>query len=342
MATQFLPTTSLDRFIKDIAGRRDVVAPVDRDGTTLLSKVEGVESLNLESAALPVVPPKDVFFPQTQVLLRYKTKPTLQIEREGLTGRPLVLFGVKPCDVRSFELLDKVFAQGQFVDASYIERRANTAVIAIGCGKALPTCFCTSMGASPAQAQGADIFLFPFGEGYAVDVQTPRGQDLLDEAAISLNELDTSSLEELAKVKDSAVGSVSLHVDASGVSESLEGLFESEYWKKVSERCIGCGVCSYVCPTCHCFDIQDVSEGNDGYRMRCWDCCMFSDFTRMAGGHNPRPSKSERVRQRFMHKLLYFHVNNNELACVGCGRCLSKCPGGSDITEVIEEVKAGV
>ena len=123
------------------------------------------------------------------------------------------------------------------------------------------------------------------------------------------------------------------------LSTKLKGMFEHPIWDEVSKPCMGCGTCTYVCPTCYCFDIGSDNHGAEGTKFRCWDSCMFSDYARMAGGHDPRPSKKERVRNRYMHKLSYFNERYGTTLCVGCGRCVSKCPSGMDITDFINKVQ---
>ncbi|MEI3338955.1 MAG: 4Fe-4S dicluster domain-containing protein [Eubacterium sp.] len=114
-------------------------------------------------------------------------------------------------------------------------------------------------------------------------------------------------------------------------------MFDHPIWDEVTRACIGCATCTYVCPTCYCFDIDSDNHGAEGTKYRCWDSCMFSDYRRMAGGHNPRPTKKERVRNRYMHKLSFFHERYGQLLCVGCGRCVEKCPAHMDITMFIDK-----
>jgi ferredoxin len=134
-------------------------------------------------------------------------------------------------------------------------------------------------------------------------------------------------------------GSFKIKFNGEGVPEKLKTMFESEIWDEIARKCVNCGACTYLCPTCHCFDINQEVRGEDGVKYRCWDSCMFGDYTQMAGGHNPRPGKKERVRNRFMHKLCFFPERYNMLLCTGCGRCLENCPVQMDITSVIKRVQ---
>ncbi len=130
-------------------------------------------------------------------------------------------------------------------------------------------------------------------------------------------------------------------LDVSQLREKTEALWDDEYWEKISLPCLGCGICTYVCPTCHCFDIVDVGSARDGERYRCWDSCMYSDFTLMASGENPRSTKRERIRNRYFHKFSTFPSRyETAYACVGCGRCLVHCPGGVEITRIIKDILA--
>jgi len=227
---------------------------------------------------------------------------------------------------------------GDPVDEAYRRRRDNTTVIALGCKDPDETCFCQTFDIDPAKAPGADILAIDTGNDLVLIAQTSKGEDLFT----ALNGLlaEATSGDE-NKVKDAQEKANELYVTSAsvqGVMEKLDGMFEDPYWDKLYKRCIACGTCTFVCPTCHCFDIQEYAAGNHGERIRCWDACMFADFTQMAGGHNPRPTQKERVRQRFMHKLNYFPHQHGDYACVGCGRCVRKCPVNLDILEVIQEV----
>ena len=131
-------------------------------------------------------------------------------------------------------------------------------------------------------------------------------------------------------------------VDAKGVPEILGTIFEADYWKKVSMRCLGCGTCTYVCPTCYCFDIQDEKGLLKGRRARMWDSCMYPEYTMHTSGHNPRPARMNRIRNRVYHKFKYYHDNFDVNLCIGCGRCVEKCPVNIDIIEIVSDVKEGV
>ena len=189
----------------------------------------------------------------------------------------------------------------------------------------------------PCDGKGTDLMFTELGDKYYVKSIQKRKQPGRSTASISTKGIQTGwpGKKNRKKIEDS------LREGGPGrVKQVLDENFELPYWDKVFKKCLGCGICTYVCPTCHCFDIFDYVTGEfTGDRFRCWDSCMFPDFTLMAGGHNPRPSRKERVRNRFMHKLKYHLDRYNLDGCVGCGRCISKCPVNIDITQIIKDLK---
>jgi len=281
-----------------------------------------------------VKPPKDVLFPNVERMYLYKSAGRDSYIKEIVpedTGK--VLFGIRPCDVRSIESMDKVFYTKTYVDSYYAKRREHVTIVAIGCTHPERTCFCDSMGIDPNYAPSADVMVNVSDDmdepSYVLEALTDKGKALTD----AISELDRKT--EAAPVKNV---SCTLRISkADDLDRKLSHMFEHPIWDKVSKGCIGCGTCTFVCPTCYCFDIDNENYGSEGCKYRCWDSCMFSDYTRMAGGANPRPTKKERLRNRYMHKLSYFNERYGETLCVGCGRCIANCPSHLDISEFIEK-----
>ena len=272
-------------------------------------------------------PPKDILFPKTEKMYAYKSGQDAQV-KEIHEDRKQILFGIRPCDVESITRLDQVFSEKEFRDEFYLRKRANATLIAIACEKPQRTCFCDSMGLSPNAAPSADVLLSDNGDSYGVTAQTDKGKEIVER------------LKSVLKKGDGKPGKAACTLKAKmddKTSEKLSVMFENPIWEKVTRACIGCATCTYVCPTCYCFDISTECRGNEGVNFRCWDSCMFSEYSRMAGGHNPRPSKKERLRNRYLHKLSYFKDRHGSQLCVGCGRCVGKCPAHLDITEFIDQ-----
>ncbi len=328
--------SDLGQWLDTIAEEYELIGPTEEDEVVQFRPVKSSSELNLEYAN-SLVPPKSLFFPPVEGLFSYQKRgEEIKLEQTKPLEKDRVVVGIRKCDVESLLLLDKVFCQ-DLVDASYKERRDRTVLIGLACPTPpRSTCFCTSFGIDPLSAEGTDILLTGVEEVYLVDVVTDRGKELVELSAdlfISLSEEEARELQpppvEMPKM------------DLEKLGEKLDGLWEDELWDKLSLPCLGCGICTYVCPTCHCFDIADVGSTADGVRYRCWDSCMYKDFALMTSGVNPRPTKSERIRNRYFHKFSTFPSRyGTGYACVGCARCLVHCPGGVEITEVIEEILA--
>ncbi len=316
--------TLLDSFAKEAR----TFAPVNANGVIKFLPWKGEGEVDLRENAL--LPPKDLLFPQTEVMYRYTAKGLLgDITEVAATAEKQVIFGIRPCDVKSLSMMDDVFLTKGYEDDYYKSKRENTILVSLGCSEPQPTCFCTSMGIDMTEAADADVVMYDLGDRLALEAKTEAGENLLNGAA----GLEDGSAEKPA-AKD-----CQLQADAEGLAEKLAQMFQHPYWDDLGRTCIGCGTCTYLCPTCHCFDIRRKNIGDQGFQFRCWDSCMFSEYTRMAGGHNPRPSKKERVRNRFLHKLQYFPERYGKVACVGCGRCVAKCPVNMDITRIIAELR---
>ena len=285
---------------------------------------------------------KDIFFPQVETLLAFKRAGKhLEIEAPELANAPTIAFGVRACDARSFELLDKVFLKAP-VDAYYAARRKACTLIGLGCSAPEETCFCGTFGID-ATKPATDVATWLVGDELYWEAQTEKGAAL----TATLNELleevsDTAPVaEQQAATKEilQALPLGNFKIAAKIPADELK-TFKSAVWEKISAGCMSCCSCTYVCPTCHCYDIRDYDvDDSQTQRFRCWDSCMNRDFTKMAGG-NPRKTKVERFRQRYMHKLVYFPENNDgAFACVGCGRCLSKCPVNLNIVKVAKALE---
>lgn len=327
----------LPEILQALAAESRLYVPAASDGVVNFALWQ--DELEVALGALNVlVPPKKFFFPQTETVLKYELGEDLLLEDFACkAGEPTVLFGVRPCDVASFAMMDKVYL-GDPVDEAYRRRREGTTVVALGCGDPDETCFCQSFDLDLAKAPGADVLTIDTGDELVLIAQTSKGEDLLKKLNGLLTEASSGDENKVMDAQEKAKEGYVTSVNVPGMKEKLDGMFADSYWDALYKRCIGCGTCTFVCPTCHCFDMQEYATGNRGERIRCWDACMFSDFTQMAGGHNPRPSQKERVRQRFMHKLNYFPHQHGDYACVGCGRCVRKCPVNLDILEVITMV----
>jgi len=328
-----LDKSKLQELLKLLGTDRRLVAPVVDKLGTVFSEITDPSLVCLE-AVNTNLSPKEVVFPQWETLYTFKGD---QVDKAELQIEETVLFGVRPCDARAFELLDRVFTWDGVNDPYYLKRREKTLVVALACNAPGEACFCTSVGGSPAGESGADVLGFDLGDCLLLRALTDRGETLLDSAS----SLTKAATKEENKAAQNAATEAEKLLKPVAVPEDLAALkesFDAEMWKELGLKCLGCGVCAYACPTCHCFDITDEMRKGVGRRVRSWDTCAFSLFTLHGSGHNPRTTQDARYRQRVLHKFLYCRENFGEAFCVGCGRCISSCPAGLDLRAVLERL----
>lgn len=275
---------------------------------------------------------KNVVFPKVENLLFYtNTQSETTITDVDLTRIPeVVLWGAHPCDNAAFDTLRSIFCRDT-KDEFFAKRLEKLVVIGLSCHKSDDYCFCTSVGLTPNSSKGSDILLTRLSGGdYQAEILTEKGETIVN----SFKELF-----ETVSGEKTDITTVAQKFSHEQVTAKLAGAFEHPFWIENSLRCIGCGACAYVCPTCACFDIQDETKGKEGKRYRSWDSCGFGLFTLHTSGHNPRHVQSQRWRQRILHKFSYMPENNESIGCVGCGRCSSGCPVDMNIAEQLEALQ---
>ena len=310
-----------------LAEGREVYVPGEVRGIRQFKRWEGEEPIL--TGENTVLPPKDILFPKTEKMYTYKTGETTEIN-EVIEAPARAIFGLRPCDLQSIDRMDSVFLREGYVDTFYARRRANSLTVAISCPGAGENCFCESMGIDPNAAPQADIFLAADAEDcYIVTAQTEKG-------AAEVEKWREYLIADGDGFRKETHCSLAVAMSPA-VSEFLPKFFNDDaFWEEFSAPCLHCGTCAYVCPTCYCFDISQANTGDEGIAFRCWDTCMASDYNQNAGGHNTRPTKKERLRNRYLHKLSYFYDRHDKELCVGCGRCITKCPAHLDIAEFID------
>ena len=332
----------LPELFRKITQTQELYLPVENRGQVNYAPWSEDAKVNLDTLKT-VKSAKDAFFPQSENLYTcYRDGKKISITPQALKDQQFVVFGMKACDLRGVEVLDKVFL-AEPVDTFYAARREHGTIVAMACHEPEDSCFCKAFGIDCADPK-ADVTIWMAGEILYWKAGSEKGEaltelvkELLTEAADGEEKVEKEQNRIHQMVE--ALPYMQLSLEGWG-GDVLEEKFNSPLWEKLYRPCLACGTCTFVCPTCQCYDIKDYDTGHGIQRYRCWDSCMYSDFTMMAHGNN-RNSQMQRFRQRFMHKLVYFPANNDGMySCTGCGRCVEKCPQSLNIVKVIKAFAA--
>ncbi len=327
---------NLNALYAAIAAENDLFLPVKTAGQTNFGLYTEAAEVDIDTLKT-VKSGKDIFFPQSETLYKVRREEgKFAIAGETPRQTPFVVFGIRGCDVRALAVLDKVFLSDP-VDSYYAARRQMGTIVTLACGKPATSCFCKVFGVDCAEPEG-DVVTWLVGDTLYWEAKTKKGEQLTEKLAGFLEKADDAAVEaEKAAIRAivEKLPYANLSLEKWGAA-AADANFDSPIWEEMFKPCLACGTCTFVCPTCQCYDIKDYTTGNGVQRYRCWDSCMYSDFTMMAHGNN-RTSQMQRFRQRFMHKLAYFPANNQGMfSCVGCGRCVDKCPSHLNIVKVIK------
>jgi len=314
-----------------------VFAPVKTDGVVRFQEVADPAQVSLDYSNSNV-PPKELMFPETETLFRYRLGGTDLDVANPAEGPKRVIFGIRPCDAQAFSIVDNLYGW-DFPDPYFQGRRANTVLVGLACADPCANCFCPSVGGSPASEDNVDAMMFDLGDTIYLKGLTDRGEEIASAISGAVEAAGDAEKKAAAGQAEEASGKIQRSIDTSGIPEKLPSLYDHPFWEQFSDRCLGCGICTFLCPTCHCFDIQDEVEQFDCRRARMWDTCMFSEYSLHTSGHNPRPTRKERTRNRISHKYSYFPTKFDVIACVGCGRCINYCPVNIDILDILEKSK---
>lgn len=292
-----------------------------------------------------IISPKKIIFPQREIFFEFGPEKSQDFKlKENLPEeKPIVIFGVRPCDARALILMDRVFG-GDMKDPYYWRRRDATTLVGLSCHTPpSENCFCLSVGGSPFSSEGLDILLSQIDDSFVVQSFTQKGEQLIRSAESIFKPINENDMKSVHKASQAAEKKLERQIsNCREIPEKIKNMFDTEFWTEESMSCIRCGICTYLCPTCHCFDMNDEVASSfplKGKRIRTWDNCQFPDFTMHSSGHNPRPDRASRLRQRILHKFQYFFEIHREFQCTGCGRCVSQCPVGIDIIEILNKVK---
>jgi len=354
MAIKFLKSNALPALLEALAKNARVVAPIKTNGVVQFQPWRPGQEVELD-VLLAKQSPKEFVFLQTETYLRFAYDKI--IPEEGATGpdgEPALpqqtiqvepqneapaqaIFGLRPCDARGFAQMDRVFGGygGFYYDPLYNARREATTLLAVTCNNPRSTCFCTAIGGCPAGQESVDALFTEIEGGFVVEPLTKKGEAAMAAAGGLLTDATDGQVSAANETKLEATGKVDVPFTLDGVRDALHDNIEDPRWRDLAMRCISCGTCTYVCPSCYCFSVNDEIVETKGERYRCWDNCFNPLYTEETSGHNARAEKVKRFRNRFSHKFWYYPDKYDSLLCSGCGRCIMNCPTRIDIREVI-------
>lgn len=350
MERYILPKTDLNLWVELMLKSYQVFAPSRVHQEIFFSPLSTPPELDLDlltgAAVLPYLPPKDIVFPQSEVMFYYSRKgEELKLTvPEGKFGSS-VLLGIRSCDTSGMNWMDK-FYQEKFNDFYYLNRRNNLTLVTIACNQPVKNCFCVCCEGGPfldPERDNFDLHLVDLKESYLVECKSEKGKELLDLNPRLFSRPD-SEIGEIRFQLEQKSREMFLPEPTSYMSAAIRRITSNavppEVWTELGERCFDCGGCTFVCPCCSCFGVGYLAEGEKGCHYRYWDSCDYSGFTREVSGHNPRGEKGERFKRRFFHKLSYQYMKKDgRIGCVGCGRCITACPGEVGMPTVAEKIR---
>ncbi|MBU0674426.1 MAG: 4Fe-4S dicluster domain-containing protein [Proteobacteria bacterium] len=326
-------------FLRKLAKEYRIIAPVkNRHGDTLFTPVTDLDNDEIDLTNQPQNSIKSFLFPQTEVIATYQssTPDDYTFTEPEPSFPPTIFFGVRPCDLSAILYMDVIFLKGK-KDPFFLDKRRNSLLIGLNCTAPFANCFCNATNSGPFLEFGFDLQFTDLGDRFMVETGRSSGERLIEDRP----QFFTPSTEKDSQARYQSFLEARggfhrpVHLDQT-LKKLAKGEVDESVWSFLSERCQDCGGCAYVCPTCTCFTISDQPlSPTNGERLRSWDACTFSGFTRMAGGHNPVHRATGAIRQRFLHKLLYDVKQHGRTSCVGCGRCVGICFGGTDIVRFI-------
>jgi sulfhydrogenase subunit beta (sulfur reductase) len=329
-----LSADELGRLVTEWAKSGAVYAPVQVKDWTEFRRIKTLEQADL-SRVNTKLSARGLIFRQCETMFRFETsQPDKAQEAEQPEAQ--VVLGVRPCDAAGIAVLDKFFSGQGENDTYYKRRRDRTTLVGLSCNAPADTCFCSAVGGSPAGTRGLDLLLTDIGGRYLAEPLTDKGAALVK----GMPEASAPDMAKKAELAVKAAAAITERIDTKRLKGLLDTADSNPIWEELSLPCVNCGACTFVCPTCHCFDITDETRKGKGTRIRVWDTCQSCMYSQHASGHNPRQTHASRFRNRVMDKFRYTVDLIGEVSCVGCGRCIRECPAGVDIRETVERLTA--
>ena len=319
--TKLIKKADLQGLLEHLSANRTLVGPVDTGKVVEFRPATPSEVLTDDRVSYKSI--KEFYFPQVERMFTFAGGEVADnIEIPGF-----LIFGARPCDLEALRVMSKVFMDGKYVDPFFQRHFDANLVIGVGCLSVKPGCFCHQLGIDKEFSDFCDMMLIDTGESYSIEHLSEKTKEALSGYSKELN------CDNTRKANPSEMQQIAFNLEAPDGA-----YFDLIDWEETVQTCLGCGLCSFICPTCHCFDFKDVQEKGQVNRYKCWDSCIYPKFTLHASGHNPREHLSERYRQRVLHKFKYVPTNVELIACTGCGRCIRSCPVGINIEAIAKQV----
>jgi sulfhydrogenase subunit beta (sulfur reductase) len=336
-----LEKRNLDLFIKNLSKKMKVVAPCKKgEKNYVFAEISSADEIS-ENYIPTILPPKKYFMPQREKIIEFSMDGNLSAPCEK---EKLAIFGVRTCDLSGIQCLNIVFNEKP-IDCNFLMRKENIFIIGIECNKYCDEYASCAVVNSYLPNGGYDLFFTDIGEKYVINVNTQEGEDIIE--AMKLPAASSNDMIALDKVREEKkkIFKNEINIDSSKIPQILEKAYNSKIWDEIGNKCVSCGNCTNVCPTCYCFDMDDKInlDLKTGERIRTWDSCQFETFAKVAGGENFREERSLRQRHRVYRKFKFPVDKYNRFFCTGCGRCSRTCMAGINLKEILikvaEEVK---
>ena len=336
---KILDKAKLAEFLKGLTPDFEVIVPLKEDENLLFGDLDAAK-LEAAFTGRPLLPPKEYLFPQKEKLLAFTIKDGGEVKIEAhLDNVKRAIWGIRPCDLYGIKTLDSVFLPN-YTDTYYQARRENTILMGLNCTEPCETGFCNSLQTGPFAADSFDLLFTNLADKFLVEIGSNKGEELIGKRANLFTEATDGDKRKAKELEEKCKQAFKYSFDAKMVNNGLAKAWDDALWTEESKTCILCGGCNFVCPTCYCFNIEDIATEQQqvSERMRYWDSCQFSGFTQMAA-ENTRRVQAERLRQRIYHKLYYIPIQyDGAIGCTGCGRCIDICPAEIDITNIMRRV----
>jgi len=330
-----LKKTNLNHWLEHLKNKAKLYAPRKKENLFVFRPVKDVTDVCLEYIPT-ILPPKKYYFPQKERLFKFSVQP-FKTAKAIDKFEEFILFGVHTCDIAGIQCMDVAFRDGP-EDPNYLNRKDKMTIIGVECLKYCDKyANCTSMG-NHLPRGGYDLMMVDLGDKFIIHINSEKGERLVKEFDFIKESTEKEMVElERAREEKKKVFKDEFYAPLSKVYESFDKSFNSEVWKDVGKKCVACGNCTAVCPTCYCFDVSDEMEFNlnDGVRYRIWNSCQMDDFAKVAGGEDFRKGRDSRQRHRYYRKFKYPVDKFNRYFCTGCGRCTRTCMAGISLIDTI-------